>query len=328
MFDLNRRHFITLLGGAAAWPLAAHAQQPAMPVIGYLDTASASTTKHLVAAFHEGLSAGGYDEGRNVAIEYRWSDGDYNKLPSLAADLVRRNVAVIATINTPTILAAKAATKTIPIVFAVGVDPIKFGLVESLNRPGGNLTGLTQLNIEMEAKRVQLLHELAPSATTIALLINPSSPAYSEAATESAQSAARVLGIRLLVLNASTPSGIETTFVTLAEERVRLLLVSGDSFLVAQREQIVALAARHAVPTLYHRREFTAVGGLMSYGPPLSEAYYVVGDFTGRILKGKKPIDIPVHQSTKFELVLNLKTAMTLALTMPATLLAIADEVI
>jgi len=328
MFDLNRRHFITLLGGAAAWPLAAHAQQPAMPVIGYLDTASASTTKHLVAAFHEGLSAGGYDEGRNVAIEYRWSDGDYNKLPSLAADLVRRNVAVIATINTPTILAAKAATKTIPIVFAVGVDPIKFGLVESLNHPGGNLTGLTQLNIEMEAKRVQLLHELAPSATTIALLINPSSPAYSEAATESAQSAARVLGIRLLVLNASTPSGIETTFVTLAEERVRLLLVSGDSFLVAQREQIVALAARHAVPTLYHRREFTAVGGLMSYGPPLSEAYYVVGDFTGRILKGKKPIDIPVHQSTKFELVLNLKTAMTLALTMPATLLAIADEVI
>jgi putative tryptophan/tyrosine transport system substrate-binding protein len=329
-FDqLNRREFITLFGGAAAaWPLAARAQQPAMPVIGYLDTASASTTKHLVAAFHEGLSAGGYDEGRNVAIEYRWSDGDYDKLPSLAADLVRRNVAVIATINTPTILAAKAATKTIPIVFAVGVDPIKFGLVESLNRPGGNLTGLTQLNIEMEAKRVQLLHELAPSAATIALLINPSSPAYSEAATESAQTAARVLGMRLLVLNASTPSGIETAFVTLAEDRVRLLLVSGDSFLVAQREQIVALAARHAVPTLYHRREFTAVGGLMSYGPPLSEAYYVVGDFTGRILKGKKPADIPVHQSTKFELVLNLKTAKALAVGMPATLLAIADEVI
>jgi putative tryptophan/tyrosine transport system substrate-binding protein len=218
---MKRREFISLLGGAAAWPLAARAQQPAMPVIGYLDTASASTTAHLVAAFHEGLSAAGYNEGRNVAIEYRWPDGDYDKLPGLAADLVRRNVAVIATINTPTILAAKAATKTIPIVFAVGVDPIKFGLVNSLNRPGGNLTGLTQLNIEMEAKRVQLLHELASSATTVALLINPSSPAYSAAATESAQSAARVLGMRLLVLNASTPSGIETAFVTLAEERIR-----------------------------------------------------------------------------------------------------------
>jgi putative ABC transport system substrate-binding protein len=207
---VKRRQFITLVGGAAAWPLAARAQQAAMPVIGYLDTASASATAHLVTAFQKGLSAAGYDEGRNVAIEYRWSNGDYDKLPGLAADLVRRNVAVIATINTPTILAAKAATKTIPIVFAVGVDPIKFGLVESLNRPGGNLTGLTQLNIEMEAKRVQLLHELAPLATTIALLINPSSPAYSEAATESAQSAARVLSMRLLVLNASTPSAIET----------------------------------------------------------------------------------------------------------------------
>ena len=247
---------------------------------------------------------------------------------SLAADLVRRNVAVIATINTPTILAAKAATKIIPIVFAVGVDPIKFGLVESLNRPGGNLTGLTQLNVEIEAKQVQLLHDLAPSATTIAFLINPSSPAYSEAATESAQGAARVLGVRLLVLNASTPSDIETAFVTLAKERVRLLLVSGDSFLVAQRDQLVGLAAQHVVPTLYHRREFTAVGGLMSYGPSLPEAYYVVGDFTGRILNGKKPADIPVHQSTKFELVINVKTAKALGLTMPATLLTIADEVI
>src|SRR5262245_13002369 len=234
---MKRREFITLLGGTAATsPFAARAQQLAMPVIGYLDTASASTTKHLVAAFHEGLSAGGYDEGRNVAIEYRWPDGDYDKLPSLAADLVRRNVAVIATINTPPVLAAKGATQTIPIVFAVGVDPIKFGLVESLKRPGGNLTGLTQLNIEMEAKRVQLLHELVPSAKTIGLLVNPTSPAYSEAATASADSAARVLGIRLLILNASTPSGIDAAFVTLANERARLLLVSGDSFLVAQRD--------------------------------------------------------------------------------------------
>ena len=326
---MRRRELLSLIGSTAvAWPFAARAQQSALPVIGYMDTASASTTAHLVEAFRRGLSAAGYDEIRNVTIEYRWADGDYDKLPSLAADLVRRNVAVIATINTPTILAAKAATKTIPIVFAVGVDPIKFGLVESLNRPGGNLTGLTQLNVEIEAKQVQLLHDLAPSATTIAFLINPSSPAYSEAATESAQGAARVLGVRLLVLNASTPSDIETAFVTLAKERVRLLLVSGDSFLVAQRDQLVGLAAQHVVPTLYHRREFTAVGGLMSYGPSLPEAYYVVGDFTGRILNGKKPADIPVHQSTKFELVINVKTAKALGLTMPATLLTIADEVI
>jgi putative ABC transport system substrate-binding protein len=326
---VRRREFVTMLGGGAvAWPFAARAQRPTTPVIGYLDTASASTTAHLVAAFRQGLSAAGYDEGRNVAIEYRWPDGDYDKLPSLAADLVRLNVAVIATINTPSVLAAKGATRTIPIVFAVGVDPIKFGLVESLNRPGGNLTGLTQLNIEMEAKRVQLLHELAPSATSIALLVNPTSPAYSEAATASVQSAARVLNVRLLVLNASTKSAIEAAFVTLAQERVRLLLVSGDSFLVAQREQLVALAARHSVPALYHRREFTAVGGLMSYGPPLSEAYYYVGDFTGRILKGEKPANIPVHQSTKFDLVINLKTAKTLGITIPDKLLALADEAI
>jgi putative ABC transport system substrate-binding protein len=326
---MTRRQFVQWLGGAAAaWPLAARAQQPAMPVIGYLDTASASTTTHLVAAFREGLAAAGYEEGRNVLVEYRWPDGDYDKLPSLAADLVRRNVAVIATINTPSILAAKEATRTIPIVFAVGVDPIKFGLVESLNRPGGNLTGLTQLNVEMEAKRVQLLHELVPSATSIGLLVNPSSPAYSEAATASAEKAARALGVRLLILNASTQSGIDAAFATLAEERARLLLVSGDSFLVAQRDQLVALAARYAVPTLYHRREFTTIGGLMSYGPPLSEAYYHVGYYTSRILKGEKPVNMPVYQSTKFDLVINLKTAKALGIELPSTLLATADEVI
>ena len=326
---MRRREFISLIGGAAvAWPLAARAQQPIMPVIGYLDTASASTTAQLTAAFRQGLGAAGFEEGRNVVVEYRWPEGDYDKLPSLAADLVQRNVAVIATINTPSVLAAKGATQTIPIVFAVGVDPIKFGLVESLKRPGGNLTGLTQLNIEMEAKRVQLLHELVPSATTIGLLVNPTSPAYSEAATASAESAARVLGIRLLILNASTPSGIDAAFVTLANERARLLLVSGDSFLVAQREQLVVLAAQHAVPTLYHRREFTTIGGLMSYGPPLSEAYYHVGDYTGRILKGEKPATMPVYQSTKFDLVINLKTAKALGIELSSTLLATADEVI
>jgi putative tryptophan/tyrosine transport system substrate-binding protein len=312
----------------AAWPHVARAQQPTIPVIGYLDTASASTTAHLVAAFREGLAASGYEEGRNVAIEYRWPDGDYDKLPSLAADLVRRNVAVIATINTPPVLAAKDATRTIPIVFAVGVDPIKFGLVESLNRPGGNLTGLTQLNVEMEAKRVQLLHELVPSATSIGLLVNPTSPAYSEAATVSAEGAARAVGVRLLILNASSQSGIDAAFATLSEERTRLLLVSGDSFLVAQREQLVALAAQYAVPALYHRREFTTIGGLMSYGPPLSEAYYHVGDYTGRILKGEKPANMPVYQSTKFDLVINLRTARALGIELSPTLLAAADEVI
>jgi putative tryptophan/tyrosine transport system substrate-binding protein len=260
---MRRREFFGLLGSmVAAWPHVARAQQPAIPVIGYLDTASASTTTHLVAAFREGLAAAGYEDGRNVVVEYRWPNRDYDKLPSLAADLVRRNVAVIATINTPPVLAAKEATRAIPIVFAVGVDPIKFGLVESLNRPGGNLTGLTQLNVEMEAKRVQLLHELAPSATSIGLLVNPTSPAYSEAATASAEAAARAVGVRLLILNASTQSGIDAAFATLSQERTRLLLVSGDSFLVAQREQLVALAAQHAVPALYHRREFTTIGGL------------------------------------------------------------------
>jgi putative ABC transport system substrate-binding protein len=325
---MRRREFIATLGSAAAWPVVARGQQSAIPVIGYLDTASANTTAHLVTAFRQGLSAAGYDEGRNVAIEYRWPDGDYDKLPSLAADLVRLNVVVIATINTPSALAAKGATKTIPIVFGVGVDPVKFGLVESLNRPGGNLTGLTQLNIEMEAKRVQLLHELVPSATSIALLVNPTSAAYSEAATASAESAARVLGLRLVVLNASTQGDIEAAFASLGKEPARLLLVSGDSFLVAQRELLVALAAQHAVPTLYHRREFTAVGGLMSYGPELSEAYRYVGDFTGRILKGEKPANIPVHQSAKFDLVINLRAAKALGFDIPPSLLARADEVI
>ena len=326
---MKRREFIMFVGGtAAALPLLARAQQSAVPVIGYMDTASASTTAHLVEAFRRGLSAAGYDEGRNVTIEYRWAEGDYGKLPALAAELVRRQVVVIATINTPTILAAKAATQTIPIIFGVGVDPIKFGLVASLNRPEGNLTGVTQLNIEMEAKRVQLLHELVPAATSIALLINTTSAAYSEAETDAAQSAARILGVRLLVLNASTASAIEAAFVTLLKEQAGSLLVSGDSFLVSKRDQLVALAAQHAVPALYHRREFTAIGGLMSYGPSLPEVYFQVGDYTGRILKGTKPADLPVQQSTKFELVINAKTAKALGLSVPPTLLARADEVI
>jgi putative ABC transport system substrate-binding protein len=263
-----------------------------------------------------------------VAIQYRWAERDYDKLPVLAAELVRLQEAVIATISTPTVLAGKATTQTIPIIFGVGVDPIKFGLVASLNRPGGNLTGVTQLNIEIEAKQVQLLHELVPAAASIALLINPTSPAYSEAATESAQGSARLLGVRLLVLNASAASAIDTAFVTLLEKRAGSLLVSGDSFLVSKRDQLVAPAARHAVPALYHRREFTDIGGLMSYGPSLPEVYYQVGDYTGRVLKGAKPADLPVQQSTRFELVINLKVANALGLTIPAAILAQANEVI
>ena len=232
---------------------------------------------------------------------------------------------VIATINTPTILAAKAATQTIPIVFAVGVDPVKFGLVKSLNHPGGNLTGLTQLNVEMEGKRVQLLHELVPAAKSIAVLINPTSPAYSEAAMESALNTARVLGINLISLNASTPGSIEAAFATLKQESVGALLVSGDSFLVARRAQLVASAAQNAVPTLYHRREFMAAG---SYGPSLPDAYYLVGDYTGRILSGQRPANLPVHQSAKFELVINTKVAKELGLTIPQAILLRADEVI
>jgi putative ABC transport system substrate-binding protein len=325
---MKRRDFLALTSAVVAWPLSARAQQRTLPVIGYLDTASAAATAHLVDAFRRGLSAAGYDENKNVAIEYRWADGDYDKLPALATELVQRQVTVIATINTQTILAAKATTKTIPIVFAVGVDPIKFGLVKSLHQPGGNLTGLTQLNIEMEGKRVQLLHELVPAARLIAVLINPTSPAYSEAAMESAQNTARVLGINLLPLNASTPDSIEVAFATLKKESVGALLVTGDSFLVAQRAQLVALAAQNAVPALYHRREFMAAGGLISYGPSLPDAYYLVGDYTGRILSGQSPANLPVHQSAKFELVINTKVAKELGLTIPQAMLLRADEVI
>ena len=326
---MKRREFITLIGGAAlAGPLAARAQQPTVPVVGYLDTASASSTAHFMDEFHRGLKNAGYIAGQNVVIEYRFAERDHDKLPVLAAELVRRQVAVIAAINTPSVVAAKAATQTIPIVFGTGVDPVKFGLVTSLNRPGGNLTGVTQLNNDMEAKRVQLLHELVPAATTIAMLVNQTNPAYSEEATESARSAARILGVHLLLLNASNQSEIEAAFSTIVKERVALLLVSGDSVLVSLRNEIVALAARHAVPALYHRREFTLAGGLMGFGPSLPEAYYQVGDYVGRILKGEKPADLPVQQPTKFELVVNLKTAKTLGLTIAPLLLARADEVI
>jgi putative ABC transport system substrate-binding protein len=328
---MRRREFITLLAGATASiaaPLTAHAQQPAMPVIGFLDTASASATAPFLAAFRRGLSVAGYVEGRNVAIEYRWGEGHNDRLPDLAAELVRFQVAVIAAVNTPSALAAKAATQTIPIVFGVGVDPVEFRLVVSLNRPGGNVTGVTQLSIELAAKRLELLHELVPTATSIALLVNPTNPAYTKAETIEAEVAARALGVHLQILNASSLSDTDAAFASLVQQRADALLVSADSSFVAQRDELVALAARYKMPTIYHRREAAAAGGLMSYGPSLAEAYHHVGVYTGRILSGEKPADMPVHQSTKFELVINLKTAGALGLDVPQTLLASADEVI
>jgi ABC-type uncharacterized transport system substrate-binding protein len=327
----SRRKVLGTTGGAAAsmalWPGVLWAQTKT-PVVGYLETTSASVTGHLMAEFHRGLKEAGYIEGKNVAIEYRFAERDHDKLPGLAADLVQRQVDAIAAINTPSVFAAKAATQTIPIVFGTGIDPVKYGFVKSLNRPGGNLTGVTQLNNEMEAKRVQLLHELTPSNTTIAMLVNQTNPAYSEEATDAARATAQALGVRLLVLNASNLREIEAVFSGLVQERVGLLLVSGDSVLVSLRNEIVALAARHAIPSLYHRREFTVIGGLMSYGPALGEAFYQIGGYIGRILKGEKPGDLPVQQPTKFLLSINFKTAKALGLTVPPLLVARADEVI
>lgn len=329
--SMGRRKFIgfvaSVTASSAVWPTGTRGQQ-SVPVVGYLDTATATATAHLMAEFHRGLRDAGYIEGQNVAIEYRLADGDPYKLPGFAAELVQRQVAVIAAINTPSVLAAKAATRTTPIVFGTGLDPIKAGLVMSLNRPGGNLTGVTQLNNEMEAKRVQMLHELAPGSNTIAILVNPTNRSYTEAATEAARIAADVVGVHLLVLNASTPEEIAAAFSELVKQRVGLLLVSGDSVLVSLRNEIVAQSVRHAVPALYHRRECVVAGGLMSFGPSLAEAYYQVGEYVGRILKGDKPADLPVQQPTKFELVINAKAAKGLGLSIPQSILLRADEVI
>jgi putative ABC transport system substrate-binding protein len=323
---MRRREFITLLSGAAAWPLAARAQQAAMPVIGFLDNSSPDPSFR--AAFIEGLSQTGYNDGRNVAIEYRWAEGHNERLPALAADLVRRQVRVIATVNTPSVLAAKAATQTIPIIFGVGVDPVETGLVASLNRPGGNLTGVTQLSAELAAKRLELLHELVPTATSIALVVNPTNSLFTDTETRQVRNAARVLDVQLVVLNAASQDDIDGTFATLAQQRISAVLVSADAFFVTQRDQFVALAARYAIPAIYQRREFAVAGGLISYGPRLSEAYRLVGAYAGRILNGDKPSDLPVQQSARIETILNLKTARALGLDVAPTLLARADEVI
>jgi putative tryptophan/tyrosine transport system substrate-binding protein len=325
---MRRREFITLLGGAAvAWPLAARAQQAGVPVIGVLSGRSLDDSKEFVAALAQGLHEAGFFERQNVAIEYRWAENHIDRLPALAAELVRRQVAVILAVGgVPPTQAAKAATSTIPIVFIVGGDPIKLGLVASLNRPGGNVTGVTILSGALTAKRLELLRELRPQAS-VACLVNPSSP-EAEIQLTDIREAALITGKELRLLNVSNDQDLDAAFATLTREQIGGLLVANDAFFVGRREQIVTLAARHAIPTMYFLREFTAVGGLMSYGNSLADAYHRVGISTGRILRGVKPTDLPVEQAVKIELVINLTTAKALGIEIPPTLLARADELL
>jgi ABC-type uncharacterized transport system substrate-binding protein len=326
---MKRREFITLLGGAAAcWPVVARAQQPAMPVIGFLSSTSSSPYAPFVAAFLQGLKEVGFVDGHNVTIEYRWADGQYDRLPALAADLARRQVAVIAVGGGGvTALAAKNATSTIPIVFAFGSDPVKLGLVESLNRPGGNITGASSLAVALGQKRLELLRDLLPKAVAIAFLMNPGSPNAAFDLSDM-QAAARTLGRQLTILNASTEREIDTALVALVQQRVAAIVIQPEPFLLSRRDQLVALASRHATPTVYFDRAFPAAGGLISYGLDFRDANRQAGIYAGRIRKGEKPADLPVVQSSRFELVINLKTAKALGLTVPPMLLARADEVI
>jgi ABC-type uncharacterized transport system substrate-binding protein len=329
MFHKGRREFIGLIGGAAAaWPLAARAQQPAMPVIGYLDATSASERTYIVAAFRQGLAEAGYVEGQNVAIEFRWANGDYGRLSQMAADLVRRQVNLIVTPGAAAgAHAAKSETSAIPIVFAVGQDPVRLGLVASLARPGGNATGVNFLTNELVAKRMGLLRELLPNAVRVAILVNPTD-VISDLVVKDAQAATDASGLRLVVLRASAPREIDAAFATLVRERPDALFVSPGAFFNARRVQLVVLAAHHRIPATYSVRAYAEAGGLMSYGTNQSDMFRQVGLYAGRILAGAKPADLPVVQSTKFELVINLNTARALGLEVPPTLLARADEVI
>ena len=328
---MRRREFVTLLGGTAvafAWPLAARAQQPAMPVIGFLNSGAFETNVARVRAFHLGLKDTGYFEGENLAIEYRWAEGQYDRLPELAANLVRRQVAVIAaTGGHAAALAAKAATTNTPIVFNVSEDPVKLGLVASLSRPGTNLTGVNFLNVELAAKRLELLRELVPNATRVAVLINPTHPA-AETTKRDVEGAARAMGLKIVVLNASTSREIDAAFAAFGRERPDALFVMGDAFFNGRHVQLATLAAHHSMPMTSAASDIVAAGGLMSYGTNMSDTYRQVGVYSGRILKGAKPADLPVVQSTKFELVINVQTARMLGLSVPPTLLATADQVI
>jgi putative ABC transport system substrate-binding protein len=326
---MRRREFIAGFGSAAAWPLVAHAQQTLVPVIGFLNGGGAWESAKNTAAFLQGLSETGYVEGRNVLIEYRWAEGHYDRLPTLAADLVRRRVAVIAAIGgPPQALAAKATNATIPIVFQVGADPVAMGLVASLNRPGGNLTGVTSLNLEVGPKRLELMHKLLPKATSMALLVNPSNATNTQAESKAIEAAARALQLRLYVLHASADRDLDKAFASLVEQRVGGLVIGPDSFLQSRTEQIVALATEHAIPTVTPYRAFPVTGGLASYGGDLAESWRQAGIYTGRVLKGERPADLPVQQVKKFEMVINMKTARAFGLTIPPDVLAIADEVI
>jgi len=326
---VRRRDFIKVIAGsAAAWPIAAYAQQPGLPVIGFLHAASPQGAVQPLSAFLKGLSEAGYVDGRNVAIEYRWADGRLDQLPAMATDLVHRQVSVIAAATTPGALAAKAATATIPIVFETAANPVELGLVASLNRPGANVTGVTQTNAETTPKRLELLHELLPSVRIMALLVNPTDPGLSETETNSAQAAAQTLGLELHVLNAVSESDFDGVFAKLSRLQAGALVIDADILFTSQIEKVAALTARHAVPAAYQWREFAAAGGLISYGSDIAEAYRLAGIYTGRILNGDKPADLPVQQATKVEMYINLKTAKALGITVPNTLIGRADEVI
>jgi putative tryptophan/tyrosine transport system substrate-binding protein len=325
---IRRREFISLLGGAAAWPLAARAQQPALPVIGFLSSETPSGYAFRAAALRQGLGEAGYVEGRDVTIEYRWAEGQYDRLPALAADLVRRQVAVIAAAGTRSALAARAATTTIPIVFSTAADPIAEGLVASLAQPGGNATGVNNLAMELVQKEMEKLHQMVPTATVIAALVNPTHPPLAEPATKEAQAAGRTLGLKVHIIQASTERDIDAAFATLLRLGAGGLVVCPDTFFTSRRDQIAALAIRHAIPVIYHLRELPAAGGLMSYGPSATDGYRRVGIYAARILKGERPDDLPVQRATKFDLVINLTTAKVLGLEVPFYLQQLADEVI